>query len=111
MAKLGQLVLSHGMWKGKPIVSAEWLNEATMKRFRLDYNTYYGYQWWISSSSVNGKKIDWFEGLGFGGQRIIIVPSQELVIVFTAGLYNASEGWLATTKLLNDYVMPAAAGP
>jgi CubicO group peptidase (beta-lactamase class C family) len=111
MAKLGQLVLSHGMWKGKPIVSAEWLKEATMKRFRLDYNAYYGYQWWISSSSVNGKKIDWFEGLGFGGQRIIIVPSQELVIVFTAGLYNASEGWLVTTRLINDYVMPAAVVP
>ena len=61
---------------------------------------------------MNGKKIDWFEGFGFGGQRIIIVPSLELVVVFTAGLYDVSEGaWLATTGLLNDYVLPAAVGP
>jgi len=111
MAKLGQLVISRGIWKGKPIVSAEWLKEATVRRFRLDYNSYYGYQWWISSSSVDGRKIDWFEALGFGGQRIVIVPSLELVVVFTAGLYDAREGWLTTTRLLKDYVLPAAVGP
>jgi CubicO group peptidase (beta-lactamase class C family) len=111
MAKLGQLVISNGIWKGKPIVSPEWLKEVTMRRFPVEYNLYYGYQWWISSSSVNGKKIDWFEALGLGGQRIIIVPSLELVVVFTTGLYDAREGWLATTRLRDDYVLPAAVGP
>lgn len=111
MAKLGQLVISNGIWKGQPIVSAEWLKEATMRIFRLDYHSYYGYQWWINSSSVNGKRIDWFEAFGLGGQRIIIVPSLELVVVFTAGLYDAQEGWVATTRLRDDYVLPAAVGP
>ena len=112
MAKLGQLVISHGIWKGKPIVSAEWLKEATTARFPVsDTNYYYGYQWWISSSLVNRKKIDWFEAFGLGGQRIIIVPSLELVVVFTTGLYDMEKPWLATTGLLDDYILPAAVGP
>ena len=111
MAKLGQLVISHGIWKGKPIVSAEWLKESTTGRFPVDSDYYYGYQWWISSSSVNAKKIDWFEAFGLGGQRIIIVPSLELVVVFTTGLYDMQKARLATTSLLDDYVLPAAVGP
>jgi CubicO group peptidase (beta-lactamase class C family) len=111
MAKLGQLVISHGNWKGKPIVSAEWLKEATIARFPVETNYYYGYQWWISLSSVGGKKIDWFEAFGLGGQRIIIVPSLELVVVFTTGLYDMPKSWLSTTDLLDDYVLPAVVGP
>jgi CubicO group peptidase (beta-lactamase class C family) len=111
MAKLGQLVNSHGIWKGKPIVSAEWLKEATKARFPAEANYHYAYQWWISSSLVNGKKIDWFEANGLGGQRIIIVPSLDLVVIFTTGLYDMEKSWLATTRLLEDYVLPAAVGP
>jgi len=111
MAKLGQLVISHGIWKGKPIVSAEWLKEATTGRFPVMDTDYYGYQWWIGSSAVNAKKIDWFEAFGLGGQRIIIVPSLELVIVFTTGLYDMENASFVTTGLLDDYVLPAAIGP
>ena len=58
---------------------------------------------------MNAKKIDWFEALGLGGQRIIIVPSLELVVVFTTGLYDMKfeTALLATTGLLDDYVLPA----
>jgi CubicO group peptidase (beta-lactamase class C family) len=110
MAKLGQLVISHGIWKGKPIVSAEWLEESTTGRFPVD-TVYYGYQWWIGSSHVNAKKIDWFEAFGLGGQRIIIVPSLDLVVVFTTGLYDMENASFVTTGLLDDYVLPAVVGP
>jgi hypothetical protein len=46
-----------------------------------------------------------------GGQRIIIVPSLELVVVFTTGLYDVENASLATTGLLDDYVLPAVVGP
>ena len=109
MAKLGQLVISQGTWKGKSIVSAEWLKEATTGRLPAD-TVYYGYQWWTGSSHVNARKIDWFEAFGLGGQRIIIVPSLDLVVVFTTGLYDMENASLVTTKLLDDYVLPAVIG-
>ena len=109
MAKLGQLVISHGIWQGKPIVSAEWLKESTTGRFSVDI-VYYGYQWWIGSSHVNTKKIDWFEASGLGGQRIIIVPSLDLVVVFTTGLYDTENASSVTTRLLDNYVLPAVVG-
>ncbi len=112
MAKLGQLVISHGVWKGKPIVPAEWIKEATTGRFPVADTAYsYGYQLWISSSTVKGKKIDWFEANGLGSERIIIVPSLDVVVVFTAGLYDMEKSWLATSPILNDYILPAVAGP
>ena len=113
MAKLGQLVISHGTWNGMLIVSAEWLREATKARFPAEANYHYGHQWWISSSSVNARKIDWFEAFGLGGQRIIIVPLLDLVVVFTTGLYDMKfETTLSVTAgLLDDFVLPAVVGP
>ncbi len=110
MAKLGQLVISQGTWKGKSIVSAEWLKEATTGRLPAD-TVYYGYQWWTGSSHVNARKIDWFEAFGLGGQRIIIVPSLDLIVVFTTGLYDMENASLVTTRLLDHYVLPAVVGP
>jgi CubicO group peptidase (beta-lactamase class C family) len=45
MAKIGQLVLSRGEWKGKRIVSAKWLEESLKPRFLTEPTYHYGYQW------------------------------------------------------------------
>ena len=89
MAKLGQLVLSQGEWKGKRIVSASWLRKSLQKKIDL-MRLHYGYQWWIGSSWVNSRTVEWFAAIGLGGQRIIIVPSLDLVVIFTAGFYDSN---------------------
>ena len=107
MAKLGQLVLSQGEWKGKRIVSASWLRESLRKQIDADaMHLHYGYQWWIGSSSVNSITVEWFAAIGLGGQRIIIVPSLDLVVIFTAGLYDSND--LALMRnLLEIYILPS----
>jgi len=59
MAKLGQLVLSQGEWKGKRIVSASWLRESLRKKIDA-MHLHYGYQWWIGSSWANSRTVEWF---------------------------------------------------
>lgn len=46
MAKIGQLYLNDGIWEGKQIVSAEWINESTKEHSRWKkHNLPYGYLW------------------------------------------------------------------
>jgi CubicO group peptidase (beta-lactamase class C family) len=105
MAKLGQLVLSQGEWKGKRIVSASWLRESLRKNIDV-MHLHYGYHWWIGSSWVNSRTVEWFAALGHGGQRIIIVPSLDLVVIFTAGLYDSND-WALMNNLLEIYILPS----
>jgi CubicO group peptidase (beta-lactamase class C family) len=98
LAKIGQLVLNHGAWHGHQIVSAKWITEMTSRQLARwwpfqggDLHAYsYGYLWWLGRSRVGGREIDWVAGVGLGGQRLYVVPSEDLVAVVTAGVYCGS---------------------
>jgi len=106
MAKLGQLALNGGTWKGKRIVSAQWLTDSVRPRFTTE-TAHYGYLWWVASSTIGSRKIDWFEAFGLGGQRIIVVPALDLVVIFTTGRYTVADGWKVTEDLLDQFILPA----
>jgi CubicO group peptidase (beta-lactamase class C family) len=106
MAKLGQLALDRGIWKGKQIVPAQWLTDSVRPRFATE-TVHYGYLWWVASSTIGSRKIDWFEAYGLGGQRIIVIPALDLVVIFTTGRYNIVDGWKVTEDLLNNFILPA----
>jgi CubicO group peptidase (beta-lactamase class C family) len=107
MAKLGLLVLSDGKWNGKTIVSADWLHESLEPRFPTDYGRY-GYLWWLEPFAVGNRAITSAEAYGLGGQRIIILPTLDMVIVMTTGRYDIEDGWKATIPLISDFILPAA---
>ena len=50
MARLGLLMLHHGVWSGQRVVAAEWIYRMTHPSFE-DSNTGYGYLTWVNSSS------------------------------------------------------------
>ncbi|MCW7506400.1 serine hydrolase domain-containing protein [Leptospira levettii] len=96
MLKLGRFVLNGGNWKGKQIVSKQWLDDSLKKQinsqvkiFRKDGKSlFYGYQWWLGETILEEKKIPWSVALGNGGQLIFAFPSMDMVIVTTAGGYG-----------------------
>ena len=49
---------------------------------------FYGYQWWLGRSLINRQEVKWISAVGWGGQRMYIVPSLDLVVVVMAGLYD-----------------------
>jgi CubicO group peptidase (beta-lactamase class C family) len=106
MAKLGELVLRGGTWNGKSIVPAEWLRESMMPRFPA-YIGHYGYLWWIDSASVGQTTVEFVEAYGLGGQRIIIIPTLDMVVVITTGRYNIPEGWKLPDSLFKEFILPA----
>jgi CubicO group peptidase (beta-lactamase class C family) len=90
LAKVGQLVLNDGTWSGHQIVSPAWIRESTEARFNGWPGIRYGYQWVLGASTVNGGDVPWIAGWGYGGQRLFIVPSRDLVVAITAGLYDTA---------------------
>lgn len=94
MAKIGQLMLNKGQWKGEQLVSEEWIQKTTStvtpkeivnERYGLndssDVQSSYGYMWWITEHFKGNPD---FEGAyyasGFGGQYITIIPKLNMVI-------------------------------
>ncbi len=91
MLRFGSLYLNKGFWKGKQIISSEWIEESTAPR----YKTYkqigsYAYHWWVSSFENADINVEYYFALGYGGQYIIVVPKFEMVVVFTSRIYNDS---------------------
>ena len=90
MAKLGFLFLHQGQWDGRQIVSREWVADSTKAQIATGPNRGedYGYGWWIARAD---EEIDYFTADGRGGQRIVVVPTLNLVLVTTGGGFESDE--------------------
>jgi len=112
IAKIGRLVLDRGAWQGRQIVPAGWIEQSTAPQIAIEDKVDYGFQWWIGRSQVDGAVIRWSAGVGWGGQRLFLVPDRDLLVVVTAGLYDQPDRQdeLGRT-VLERYVLPAAVKP
>jgi CubicO group peptidase (beta-lactamase class C family) len=112
MAKLGYLFANNGQWHGKQIISATWVDEATRAhaRFGPMWTTGYGYQWWLYRFKCESEIVDAYAALCWGGQRIIVFPTLDMIVVFTAGNYSTPHGQVFAMmySIVNAFVLPAA---
>jgi CubicO group peptidase (beta-lactamase class C family) len=82
LAKLAYLYLHDGAWEGKAVVPADWVKASIAPSIAVgDTGVKYGYKWWLYPYGSEGKLA--FAGSGFGGQRPIVVPEYDLIVVFT----------------------------
>lgn len=89
MAKFGMLCLNNGKIGQMQVVPSHWVKQSTTASSgmigtyysRWDKNYGYGYLWWIRRSDND---IDIPFALGHGGQRIVILPKANSVIVTQA---------------------------
>jgi CubicO group peptidase (beta-lactamase class C family) len=85
MARFGLLFLRNGSWRGKQIISPEWVRESTNSYSEADGSGGYGYLWWVA---VNGRHLPEvelpegsFSARGAGGHYILVIPKMDLVVV------------------------------
>lgn len=104
-AKLGQLVLSRGVWNGVQLISPSWIAKSITPQNNGPGVFLYGYQWWIGRSYGKGRVTEWAGAMGWGGQRLIVVPAFDLVLLVTADLSTFMG--LPESILLNQYLLPA----
>jgi CubicO group peptidase (beta-lactamase class C family) len=96
--KLAQLYLDGA----RQIVSADWVRESLTPRARIDPQTQYGYLWWLKSF---GGQPAYFM-TGNGGNKVVVLPGLDAVVVITSTNFRARGMHEATEKLLVEYILP-----
>ena len=106
-ARLGRLLAHDGVWNGKPLISAQWMQEATTiaraedgylapGKAMVDFG--YGYLFWL----LPGPRRQ-FAMVGNLGQRLIVDPPSKLVMVQTALDEHDVASWRLWRKLIEQF--------
>lgn len=83
IARFGQLYLQRGVWQGRQLVPASWVEEATARQTsngsapKSDWDQGYGYQFWRSRHGYRGD--------GAFGQFCLVVPELDAVVAINSG--------------------------
>jgi CubicO group peptidase (beta-lactamase class C family) len=91
LAKLGLLYLQKGIWQGKQVIPASWVNTATASQISTtnwaggspgaEWMQGYGYQFWRCRHNI-------YRGDGAFGQFCIVLPEHDAVVVITSESRN-----------------------
>lgn len=108
MARLGYLMLHDGVWDGERLLPEGWVQQATTAQYQAYPGHGYAYQWWTIEDT------DIFFASGHYDQAIYVIPTADMVVVFTADVPDEAihplEGFLfryilgACTDLPEDYL-------
>ena len=101
IAKFGQLYLQKGMWNGKQLIPASWVEQATSVQTSngsaptSDWDQGYGYQFWRSRHNS-------FRGDGAFGQYCMVIPELDAVVAITSGVRDMQK----VMNLVWDKLLP-----
>lgn len=113
MVKVGAMMLHNGIWNGKRIVSEDWVQKSKTpwgNNRGIDVpgedlgEMGYGYTWWTKTVKIHDKEVHWYSANGWGGQKIVVLPEVNTVIVLTGANYTRK---VKEYALLEDYIFPA----
>jgi beta-lactamase family protein len=102
IASFGQLYLQKGVWKGKQLVPAPWVETATSLQTsngsspKSDWEQGYGYQFWRSRHNS-------YRGDGAYGQFCFVLPDLDAVVAITSGVRDMQK----VMNLVWDKLLPA----
>jgi CubicO group peptidase (beta-lactamase class C family) len=107
LARFGLLYLNGGVWGGEQIISPQWI-EFVRKPAPATANigNHYGGQWWLVPDDSKDVPHDAYATAGNRGQYVIVIPSQDMVIV-RRGLDYGKQGfnrWDLTREVLKAVV-------
>lgn len=107
LAKVGLLVSSDGRWGEHQIIPADWMAEMLTVKRSIDAEQSYGFlHWQREYRSPCGRLSGWYMS-GNGGNVVVYIPSQALVVVVTRRHYNQRGMHQQSVRLLEDHVLAA----
>jgi CubicO group peptidase (beta-lactamase class C family) len=102
IARFGQLYLQKGVWHGRKLIPADWVEAATALQTsngsnpQSDWEQGYGYQFWRCRHGA-------YRGDGAFGQFCVVMPEQDAVVAITSGVRDMQ----AVLNLVWDHLLPA----
>lgn len=107
MLKLGMLLQHRGEWEGRRVVSASWIDAAVARQSRVDDSDYglgMWHRWYRVPTQTGDRRVDTIMLSGNGGQKVYLVPSLDLIVVFTGGSFN---GESPVNEMMAGVLLPA----
>ncbi len=111
LVRFGRLLLDGGVYRGRQVVPASWIREATATRWStanaMPWGAGYGYLFWTDRDPVTGR--DYYFATGYGGQFVVNVPAANATIVATtdwSGVANAGANWSLVMGTIVQTVLP-----
>ena len=89
------------------VISESWMDAVVAKQSHVDDSDYGLGMWhrWYNVSTAHGtRRVDTIMLSGNGGQKVYIVPSLDLVVVFTGGAFNVES---PVTTVMARVLLPA----
>lgn len=108
LLKLGQLYANGGVWQGRQVLPAAWVKAATAPHAQVDDHRNYGYFLWLYPYTANGVSHAAYQMAGSGGNKVVVVPGLDMVIVVTTTNFGAHDPHGISDKLIADYIVAAA---
>ncbi|MEM7107572.1 MAG: serine hydrolase [Bacteroidota bacterium] len=96
-AKLGVLVTNKGQWANQQIVQSNYI-KMLLERKAFDLSDWwtltdsYGMLWYKTQREFNGRKFDYLWASGRGGNHLVVVPEENMVIALTSSAYGPRYG-------------------
>lgn len=101
MARIGQLYLDNGIWKGKQIISSDWINESTKEHSICNqWKLSYGYLWWIIDEKEHA-----YAAMGDGGNVIYVSEKKKMIVAIASFFMPKAKDRLG---LIKKYIEPMA---
>jgi CubicO group peptidase (beta-lactamase class C family) len=123
LLKVGQAYLDGGVWRGRRIVDASWVDRSTKPYMKISPETtgldketfpeFYGegedaWAWHLNRLTSGGRTYREYEASGNGGQLLMVIPGLDLVVVFTAGNYGQGGIWgRFRDQIVTQEIIPA----
>ncbi len=106
-AKLGVLILNEGKWDNRQIIDQEYLKSLINKKsYSAEVSKWfpladhYGLMWYKSQRTFGNKSFDYLFASGSGGNHLVVIPDQKMVIALTSSAYGPGPGQRRSYNIL-----------
>ena len=86
------------------MISADWIHRSIAPHAQAREDTGYGYLWWLPVFHAHGRDFRCFAMYGTGGNKVYVLPQEQLVVVVTTVNFHVAGAGALTDRLLTEHI-------
>ncbi len=107
LGKLGAVMADGGRFRGRRILSREWVREMETARRSAFADMRYGYQMWTRKYASPCGGVEGWMMAGNGGNLVLALPERRAALIVTRTRYNTRGMHQETQELVERHLLPA----